>query len=152
MTKGSEAIWLFFIIAIGLVLILFFFLVLPKIADVGCRQSQMDDLSRVLRELDNFERMNTTLQPGSYNILPEPFTVRTSCTSEIMYVKEINYVNKVRYEGVLKVIWTDGITEKIPTNDTWKMEDGTDMSLTKDSWDMKVSLKSVVAISRGTSA
>lgn len=142
MTKGSETIWLFFFIAIGLFLILFFFLVLPKIADVGCRQSQMDDLSRVLRELDNFERMNTTLQPGSYNILPEPFTVRTSCTSKIKYDPS----------GLVIVIWNDGITEKIPTNATWKMEDGNDTSLTEGSWDMRVSLKSVVAISQGTSA
>jgi uncharacterized LabA/DUF88 family protein len=133
MTKATvETLKLIFIIALGLIIFLYLIPMMLREANIACKRSQIDELSRVLRELDKFERMKTTLQPGSYNIV-ENFEVKT-CTDKIEYK-----------DGLLYVIWNDGSSEKIPTKAQWKMDDSF-LSLKEGKWDMKVSLESVTAI------
>jgi hypothetical protein len=101
----------------------------------------MEELGRVLEQLDKFDKMNQTILVGSYSML-EGFDIKQACTSEIRYEKgEKSY---------LIVGWKNGGTQKIRTDAEWQMEDASgliDMKLTEGTCVMKVSLGKVIAMS-----
>lgn len=141
MSKATVDIFMLIaVIALGLMILLFLVPMLSKELNVACKRSQIDDLGKVWRQLDNFERMKETIQPGSYNII-ENFNVKKYCTSEIRYDER----------GFLVIKWVDGGFEKIPTNAVWKM-DGSNLLLKEGTTcDFKVSLGNVVATQSGHS-
>jgi len=149
MTKATaETLKLIIIIALSLILFLSFVPLVTTELKIACKRSQIDDLARVLRELENFKRMNN-VQPLSYNVV-QGFIVKTDCTKEIVFQKVVeNNVEK----KIVKLVWEDGLEEKIPTEADWQME-GTnglvDMSLTEGTWDIKVFSNSVIAIKSTT--
>lgn len=138
MTKATVDIFLLIgIIALGLMVLIPLILFLTSYLNVSCKRSQIEKLSEVLRQLDNFEKMKETILIGSYNTI-EDFQVKKSCTSEIRYDER----------GFLEIKWSDSSVEKIPTNAVWKMADGKPFLLKEGTTcDMRVSLRSVVAAS-----
>jgi hypothetical protein len=143
MTKATvETLKLILIIALGLLILMYFIPIATNELDSVCKNAQMDELNKVWEQLDNFEKNNQTIQPGSYNTIQD-FHVQ-SCTSEIKYVPVENG------RGYLTIKWkSSGYVQKIPTEASWTMEDdtGPPMDLTEGTtWDMKVSLGNVAAI------
>jgi len=140
MTKASaETLKLIIIIALGLIIFLSFVPIVTTELNIVCKRSQMDDLGRVLTQLENFERMND-VQAVSYNTI-EGFNVKTSCTKEIVFERKIENNVEKKY---VKVVWTDGLYERIPTVADWNMGN-TGMDLTDGTWDMKVYYRNVIA-------
>lgn len=135
MTKATVDIFLLIgVVALTIMILIPIILLTTKGLDEGCKISQIDKLNEVLRQLDNFEKMNQTIQIGSYNTI-ENFEVKKSCTSEIKYDES----------GFLEIKWSDGSIEKIPTNAKWKLG-GEPLVLTEGTtYDMRVSLRSVIA-------
>lgn len=136
-----------FILVIGICVILGLLfisnLILPAWGE-GCKQTQMNELNKIWKELRYWETKNKTIPPGSYNIVPD--------------VKTNPCIKEIKYDGStqnLIIEWTDGAEEEIPTNAVWSMKNPNpppeyiDLRLTSDSCpepefcDFRVSLGSV---------
>jgi uncharacterized ubiquitin-like protein YukD len=141
MTKATaETLKLILIIALGLIIFLSFVPIITNELSVACKRSQIDDLGRVLTQLENFESMSN-VQTLSYNTV-EGFVIKT-CTKEIVFEKTTENNVEKKY---VKVVWEDGIEQKIPTVADWKMGNGDNLWLNDSStWDMKVSYRNVIA-------